>query len=51
MPSIIENTLKNGSITAGKCAGTITHYEPINNITVITDQSGKVITSFFGQGG
>ena len=50
MPSIIENTIKNDSITVGKKVGTIAHYDPINNVSVITNsQSGKVITTGYGQ--
>jgi peptidase E len=50
MPSIIENTIKNGNITVGKKAGTTVHYDSINNISVITNsQSRKVVTTGYGQ--
>jgi len=50
MPSIIENTIKNGRMKVGKRAGTIAHYDSINNVNVITNsQSRKVITAGYGQ--
>lgn len=50
MPSIIENTIKNDTITTGKKTGTFAHYDFINNVSVITNsQIGKVVTVGYGQ--
>ena len=47
MPSAVENTIQGNS--AGKEAGTTAHYDPVNNITVITNsESGRVVTSDYG---
>ena len=48
MPSAVENTIQ-GNSGAGKEAGTTAHYDPVNNITVITNsESGRVVTSDYG---
>jgi hypothetical protein len=44
-PSVVENTVTNGERIPGKVKGTSAHFDPENNITVITDtQSGRVVT-------
>ena len=44
-PSAVESTIQTGVKTPGSYAGTSAHYDPVNNITVITDtSSGRVVT-------
>ena len=47
-PSVIENTIKNGSKTTQN-GGKIQHYDPVNNVTVITNKNGGVVTTHYGQ--
>ncbi|MCA8921691.1 MAG: RHS repeat protein [Planctomycetes bacterium] len=48
-PSAVEEAIKRGS-TRGKEPGTTAHYDPDNNITVITDTaSGRVVTVDYGR--
>jgi RHS repeat-associated protein len=47
-PSAVENAIRAGT-SPGKVAGTLAHYDPVNNITVITDKaSGRVVTVDYG---
>jgi hypothetical protein len=51
-PSVVENTIQHG--VPGRPqpvgSGTTSHYDPVNNITVITDTaSGRVVTVFPGR--
>ena len=49
-PSVVENTIQSGQSIPGKIPGTTSHYDPVNDITVITDtDSGRVITIGHGQ--
>jgi len=49
-PSVIENAIRNGISQPGNRPGTTEHYDPANNITVVTDSAtGRVITTHFGQ--
>ena len=49
-PSVVENTIQSGQSMLGKRPGTTCHYDPANDITVITDtDSGRVITIGHGQ--
>ncbi len=44
-PRVVENTIQNGSRVPGTQPGTFQHYDPVNNVTVITNkQTGNVIT-------
>ena len=44
-PSVVENTIGNGTQIIGKNPGTTAFYDPVNNVTVITDTAtGKVVT-------
>lgn len=48
--SVVENTIQSGQSMPGKIPGTTSHYDPVNDITVITDtDSGRVITISHGQ--
>jgi len=50
MPSAVQNTINQGQSVVGKVAGTTVYYEPVNNITVVTDaSSGRVVTVSYGQ--
>lgn len=48
MSSVIENTIKNPSYSI-KMRETERFYDSINNITVVTNSKGKVITVFYGK--
>jgi hypothetical protein len=44
-PSVVENTIQNGATSAGNVAGRTVHFDPVNNISVVTDSAfGRVIT-------
>ena len=50
VPSAVQNTISQGQSVVGKVAGTTVYYEPVNNITVVTDSgSGRVVTVSYGQ--
>jgi len=50
MPSVVENTIRAGSVSSGKRPGTSAYYEPENDITVIVDTtSGRVVTVSSGR--
>ena len=46
-PSVVKNTIEHGVSTPGRNGATV-HYDSINNTTVITNPSGRVITVFPG---
>ena len=48
LPSVVENTIKNGSKTA-QDGGKIQYYDPVNNVTVITNKNGGVVTTHYGK--
>jgi hypothetical protein len=49
-PSAVENTIRHGISQPGNQPGTTQHYDPVNNITVITSTAtGKVVTVRHGQ--
>ncbi|VHO01010.1 DUF4258 domain-containing protein [Candidatus Rhabdochlamydia sp. T3358] len=48
MPSVIEETIKNGSPSVGKNPGTVAYYSNTNNVTVILNTKGRVITISYG---
>jgi RHS repeat-associated protein len=44
-PSVVNNTIENGGQVPGKMPGTTAYYDPVNNITVVTDSTtGRVVT-------
>lgn len=47
-PSVVEDVIRNGIKSPNKRAGRIQSYDPINDITVITE-NGKVITVSYGE--
>ncbi len=48
-PTLVDNTLKTATPVKGKVDGTIAYYDSVNKITVITNESGRVITVAKGQ--
>ena len=48
-PEIVENTIKNGISGANKEFSRRSYYDPCNNITVVTEASGTVITITYGK--
>jgi len=48
-PSAVENTIRTGISSPGRVPGTTVHYDPVNDITVVTDTAtGRVVTTHFG---
>ncbi len=47
-PSVVENVIKNGSSKSSR-GSTISHYDAVNNISVVTNSSGKVVTVKYGK--
>jgi hypothetical protein len=46
-PSVVENAIKTGLVTPGHTKGRSVHYDPKNNIKVITNtNNGRVITTY-----
>jgi len=48
MPSVVKDTIKNGSQTVGT-KSTTNHYSPANNVTVVTNKRGDVVTVSHGK--
>lgn len=44
VPSAVENTVKGSQGVHGKIPGTTAHYDPVNNVTVIINAAGDVVT-------
>lgn len=43
-PSAVENTINEGTATPDPIPGRIRHYDPINNLAVVTEDDGTVVT-------
>jgi hypothetical protein len=49
-PTVVENTITPANALVGKVPGTTAYYDPVNNITVITNTtSGRVVTVDYGK--
>jgi filamentous hemagglutinin len=48
-PSVIEETIQNGARKPNKVAGRMEFYDPKNNISVITENDGKIVTVMYGK--
>jgi len=48
MPSVIKNTINNGVISDGRL-GTKLYYDKINNVSVVRNSQGKVVTVKYGK--
>jgi filamentous hemagglutinin len=48
-PSAVENTIQHGSVRPGRDPGTTAHYDSRNNLTVITNETGGVVTARRGK--
>jgi hypothetical protein len=49
-PCVVEDTIENGQRHPGRKPGTTAHYNPDNNVTVITNtKTGKVLTVRHGR--
>ena len=46
--SVVENTIKNGKKSPSR-DGTFSHYDSVNNVTVITNNSGGVVMVRYGK--
>jgi filamentous hemagglutinin len=42
-PSVVENTIKNGKSTPSR-GGTTVHFDPESKVSVVTNESGRVVT-------
>lgn len=48
IPSVVENTIKNGKSTPSR-DGTTVHFDPENKVSVVTNESGRVVTVKYGE--
>ena len=48
MPSVVEEAIKTNSYCLGKEPGTISYYDKVNNVTIILNNKGQVVTTSFG---
>lgn len=48
MPSIVENTIRHGSKVYQFGTQTYKHYDIVNDVTVVTNSQGGVVTAFWG---
>ena len=46
-PSVVENTIKNGKSTPSR-GGTTVHYDPESKVSIVTNESGRVVTVKYG---
>ncbi|MGJ5822824.1 hemagglutinin repeat-containing protein [Serratia sp. H402Y] len=46
-PSVVENTIKNGK-SAPSRGGTTVHFDPESKVSVVTNESGRVVTVKYG---
>jgi hypothetical protein len=47
VPSVVENAIQNGTVSAGRAAGTLRHFDPVNDFNVITNAAtGGVVTVY-----
>ncbi|WP_311791357.1 MULTISPECIES: DUF4258 domain-containing protein [Pantoea] len=46
-PSVVENTIRNGKTTPRR-GGTTVHYDPESKLSVVTNESEKVVTVKYG---
>ncbi|MBK4717203.1 DUF4258 domain-containing protein, partial [Tenebrionibacter intestinalis] len=46
-PSVVENTIKNGKATPSR-GGTTVHFDPESKVSVVTNESGRVVTVKYG---
>ncbi len=47
-PSAVKNALDTGVTSGGNTAGTTVTYDPVNNISVVTNSNGEVVTVRYG---
>ncbi len=48
-PSVINEVMQRGSYSVGKNPGTMAYYDSVNDVTVIVNTEGRVITTFYGE--
>lgn len=48
MPSVVQNTIDTGVATSSRM-GTTVYYDPVNNVSVVTNAQGKVVTVKYGR--
>lgn len=49
MPSAVENTISVGRATPDPIPGRIRYYDATNNLTVVTESNGRVVTVITGK--
>jgi RHS repeat-associated protein len=47
-PTVVQNTIEYGSASPGNTSGTTVYYDSTNNVSVVTNSSGRVITVYRG---
>jgi hypothetical protein len=48
MPSVVENTIHSGVMSADPIVGRLRYFDSVNNMTVITEAGGESSQSFPG---
>ena len=48
MPTVVENTISAGMASPGRAGATV-YYDSVNNVSVVVNQQGKVVTVRYGR--
>jgi hypothetical protein len=48
-PSVVENTIQTGTPSPDPIPGRVRYYDSVNNMTVVTESNGKVVTVITGR--
>ncbi|MEI7494415.1 MAG: hypothetical protein WCJ92_07470 [Alphaproteobacteria bacterium] len=48
-PSVVEQAVQKGVSCPGRLAGTTVKYDPVNNVSVVVNSEGSVVTTSFGK--
>jgi len=48
-PSVVEQAVQKGVSCPGRFAGTTVKYDPVNNVSVVVNSEGSVVTTSFGK--
>jgi hypothetical protein len=44
-PSVVENTIQHGHVGPGSTPGTVVHYDPVNNVSVVVDPATRRVVT------
>jgi hypothetical protein len=48
-PSAVENTIQTGTVAPDPIPGRTRYYDPVNDLTVVTESDGTVVTVITGR--